>query len=191
MGSELTLEDVSGQLAEAEKTLETIKKRIPATVRLLAIPEVFPLSHCTGDVTARCSLRKQCVLCLECLECTELLQKGVVAVGGVWASNRQQHLHQGQAPGDTEGSRHSATQTAPNSSQGCNGSYWQALQGIAGAPSFSKHAVCSCCPRPLSDPIVYRTPAVRDQSSCRRMHLSQLQPVCSIHVLMSSPMSLL
>jgi hypothetical protein len=37
LGSDLTLEEVSGQLSEAERVLETIKTRIPDTVRLLGL----------------------------------------------------------------------------------------------------------------------------------------------------------
>lgn len=39
MGPDLTLEEVSGQLADAEKMLETIKQRIPATVLPLTSPD--------------------------------------------------------------------------------------------------------------------------------------------------------
>lgn len=46
LGSELTLEEVSGQLAQAENTLETIKNRIPATVRFLSAPTVPLWSFC-------------------------------------------------------------------------------------------------------------------------------------------------
>lgn len=49
LGPELTLEEVSGQLAEAEKTLETITSRIPATVRLRLAPMA------TGKIVCLCS----------------------------------------------------------------------------------------------------------------------------------------
>lgn len=52
MGSELTLEDVSGHLVEAEKTLETIKTRIPATVRIHALSAIVPMWCRSWDVTS-------------------------------------------------------------------------------------------------------------------------------------------
>jgi hypothetical protein len=46
MGAELTLEMVSGRLAEAEDMLATIKRRIPTTVRLTAAAHVLNLAIC-------------------------------------------------------------------------------------------------------------------------------------------------